>query len=64
MPLDILLPPGIVAIYNIWDGGSTYMTAGDVIFFKEENNYTRIVTAQNETYTLVPARLAVKDIPT
>lgn len=47
-------------IYNIWDGGATYIYGGDVVMWKDGNEYTRLATTEG-TYTILPARLATKD---
>ena len=54
-------PQGIVldasyrygTIYNIWDGGATYVYGGDIVFWEEGKQYCRVVTEENLTYTLV-----------
>lgn len=87
MPLPIILPPGVVAIYgvgltgtspsgitlepsyrygtiyNVWDGGATYIYGNDTVIFKEGDQYARVVTVSDGlTYTLIQARLVTKDI--
>ena len=65
MPSGVILPSDFRygTVYNIWDGGATYIYGGDVIYWKEDNTVVRIVTENNLTYSLVPARLATKDTP-
>jgi len=49
-------------IYHIWDGGATYIYGGDVVYWKDGNENTRLATTGG-TFTILPARLATKDIP-
>lgn len=63
------MPSGVIiesnsrygTVYNIWDGGATYVYGGDVVYWKEGNQVARIVTSDNNTYTLLPARLVTID---
>jgi len=58
-------PNGILrwgSIYQVWDGGATYIYGGDTVMFKESDVVCRIAS-QNIPYTIVPARLATKDNP-
>ena len=48
-------------VYNIWDGGATYIYGGDVVFWKDGTQVCRIATTENLEYTLIPARLVTKD---
>lgn len=50
-------------VYNIWDGGATYIYGGDVVFFKETEQYARIVTSNNLTYTLLDYTRLVTEAP-
>lgn len=49
-------------IYQIWDGGSTYVQQGENVMFN-----VRLVTEtfyfNGAPYTMIPARLVTKDIP-
>ena len=47
-------------IYNIWDGGATYIYGGDVVMWKDGSELTRIATT-TAVYTVLPARLVTKD---
>jgi hypothetical protein len=50
----------IGSIYQIWDGGENYIYSGQAIF-KEGDQYCRIVTSNNLTYTIIEyAKLAVE----
>lgn len=64
MPSGIVIEPPLRygTVYNIWDGGATYIYGGDVVFFKEDENYTRLAT-DGGRYTLIQARLVTKDSP-
>lgn len=65
-PSGIHLDSGwrVGTVYNIWDGGATYIYGGDVVYWNEkERTYTRIVTEDNLTYTILPARLVTIDNP-
>lgn len=62
-PFGIIMPNNFKfgSIYNIWDGGSPFVTLYDIIMFREEDVNARIVTSPfNHNYTIVPARLATK----
>ena len=48
-------------IYGIWDGGAPYIYGGDIVFWKDGSEQVRIVTDENLTYTILPARLVTKD---
>lgn len=48
-------------VYNIWDGGATYIYGGNVVMWKDGNEYTRLATAGG-TFTILPARLVTKDL--
>lgn len=64
------MPSGVIVettwrfgtIYNIWDGGATFVYGGDVVMWKDGNEYTRLATTEG-TWTIIPARLVTKDIP-
>lgn len=63
-PSGLFLEPDMRmgTVYNIWDGGAPYIYGGDVVWWDERINPTRIVTAQsNLTYTIIPARLVTQD---
>jgi hypothetical protein len=49
-------------IYQIWDGGETYVYGGDNIMFKETDVVCRLAYG-GIPYTLVPARLATIQEP-
>lgn len=64
------MPSGVIlgdnfrfgTVYNIWDGGATYVYGGNVVWWDETTvEPARIVTQTLETYTLLPARLVTKD---
>lgn len=63
MPSGALLPPNyrFGTVYNIWDGGATYVYGGDVVYWKDGVEQARIVTNDNLTYTLLAARLVTTD---
>lgn len=63
LPSGIVLEPMYKAgtVYHIWDGGQTFVYGGDVIYWKDGNELSRVVTSDNITYTIVPARLATID---
>jgi hypothetical protein len=65
MPSGVLLDTNyrFGTIYNIWDGGATYVYGGDVVYWKEGTQLTRIVTENNLIYTILPARLVTIDNP-
>lgn len=54
-PDGLVLSPNFLkgTVYNIWDGGASYVYGGDVVFWKEGQDYCRVVTSDNLTYTLV-----------
>ena len=64
MPSGAILETGyrFGTIYNIWDGGATYIYGGDVVFWKDGDEQTRLATAGG-IYTILPARLVTQDIP-
>lgn len=62
-PFGVIMPNNYKygTIYNIWDGGTTFMAVYDIIMFREQDVDTRIVVSPfNHNYTIVPARLATK----
>jgi len=65
LPSGIVIEPNYLVgtVYNIWDGGATYVYGGDVVYWKEGSEQARVVTAENLTYTLLPARLVTIDNP-
>lgn len=63
-PQGVVIQPDfrVGTVYNIWDGGATFVYAGDVVTFKEGEQYCRIVTADRLTYTLIEfSKLAVEN---
>jgi len=49
-------------VYNIWDGGATYIYGNDVVIFKEGDQYCRVVTASdNNQWTLIEFSKVVTD---
>jgi hypothetical protein len=64
MPSGALLSPDyrFGTIYHIWDGGATYVYGGDVVYWKDGAQQARIVTSDNLTFTLLPARLVTTDV--
>lgn len=48
-------------VYQIWDGGQPYVYGGDVVYWKDGNQISRLVTQENTTYTILPAQLVTKD---
>lgn len=65
MPSGAILEPNYRygTVYNIWAGGQPYVYGGDVVSWKEGDQITRIATANNITYTILPARLVTIDAP-
>lgn len=65
LPSGIILEPTMVygTVSAVWDGGHPYVYGGDVIYWKQGEQVGRIVTGDNITYTIVPARLATIDNP-
>lgn len=63
-PQNIINPPGTLwgSIYDLWDGGRTYMYIGDTVTFKESNIIARLAIGSGH-YTIVPARLVTKENP-
>lgn len=63
-PQGIVNPAGTLwgSIYNVWDGGSTYVYTGDTISFREGDVICRLAIGTAH-YTIVPARLATKEPP-
>jgi hypothetical protein len=62
-PFGITMPSNFKygTVYHIWSGGTAYMATNDIIMFREEDVRDRVVIASNNnTYTIVPARLATK----
>lgn len=65
---DGITPSGIVlqpnqrygSVYNVWDGGRTFVYGGDPVIWKEEDTYCRLVIGSAQ-YTILPARLVTKD---
>jgi len=64
-PNGMVLEPDfrIGTIYNIWAGGETYIYGNDTIFFKEGEQYCRVVTSDNITYTIIPVTKVVTEDP-
>lgn len=64
-PSGLTLPQDyrVGTVYNIWDGGATYVYGGDTVFWKEGSTEVRVASFGGTTYTIVPARLVTKDIP-
>lgn len=63
-PSGVVLAPDfrVGTIYNIWDGGAGYVYGGDIVFWNEKlHPPARIVTQQNLTYSIIPARLVTLD---
>lgn len=54
-PQGLVLTPTYLkgTIYNIWDGGATFVYGGDIVYWKEGEQECRVVTADNTTYTLL-----------
>jgi hypothetical protein len=48
-------------IYNVWAGGETYVYGGDNVMFREQDVTCRVISEHNP-YTILPARLATKEI--
>lgn len=65
-PSGLTLPADyrVGTVYNIWDGGAPYIYGNDVVYWKEGDQNVRVVTGtDNNTYTLIPARLVTVDTP-
>lgn len=62
-PSGLLVPENfrMGTVYNIWDGGAAYVYGGDVVFWRDGSDNVKIVTQENLTYTILPARLVTKD---
>jgi hypothetical protein len=50
------------SVYQIWNGGATYVYGGDNVMFKETDVVCRLAY-NNIPYTIVPARLVTKQEP-
>lgn len=63
-PQGVINPPGTLwgSVYNVWDGGATYVYNGDSVSFREEDVRCRLAIG-SARYTIVPARLATKEYP-
>jgi hypothetical protein len=62
-PFSIAMPADYRygTVYHIWSGGGAYMATNDVVMFPESSVVSRfILSSDNNTYTVVPARLATK----
>ena len=62
-PFGVVMPAGYKygKVYNIWEGGSAFVSVNDIIMFREQDVEGRVTIAtNNHSYTLVPARLATK----
>lgn len=50
-------------IYNIWDGGATYIYGNTQVIFKDSDIVCRVVASDTNTYTVLPAaRLVTENI--
>jgi len=54
-PQGLVLTPNYLkgTVYNIWDGGATYVYGGDIVYWKDGEQECRVVTEDNLTYTLL-----------
>lgn len=61
--VGLIMPPSVRfgTIYHIWEGGTPTVQVGDNVMFNESDVQSRIVTEENLTFTIVPARLATKE---
>jgi len=48
-------------VYNFWDGGASYVYGNDVVVFKEGEQYCRVVTSDNNPWTLIEFAKLVTD---
>jgi len=64
MPSGAIIPPNYRygTVYNIWAGGEAYVYGGDIVYWKEGDQIARVVTSNNLTYSIVPAKLVTIDI--
>lgn len=50
-------------IYNIWDGGATYIYGNTQVVFNESDVFCRVVASDLNRYTILPAaRLVTENI--
>lgn len=65
LPSGLVIPATWLAgtVYNIWDGGATYIYGGNVVSWEKGKEFTRVVTEANVTMTIIPARLVTIDNP-
>lgn len=61
-------PNGVIrwgSVYQVWDGGATYIYGNDNVMFKESDVFCRLAAASpaNWVYTVIPARLVTKQEP-
>lgn len=64
MPSGAIIEPSYKygTVYHIWSGGESYVYGGDIVYWKDGSQLARIVTAENITYTVLPARLVTIDV--
>jgi hypothetical protein len=50
------------SVYQIWDGGATYIYGGDSVMYKEKDVFCQLAAPSPAgwTYTIIPARLVTK----
>lgn len=62
-PNGIVLEPNYRygTVYHVWAGGEPYVYGGDVVYWKDGDQIGRLVTQQNITFTILPARLVTRD---
>lgn len=53
--------PGFLfgSVYQIWDGGTTYVYGGDEVMWNDKNEFCKL-TYSGVPYTMLPARLVTK----